>query len=281
MGTNASANTSSVCIVTGAAAGLGEAIAKGLLDAGHRVVATDVRPCEPLSKYRDSGRLLEVQGDVSSAADAESVSSRCAETFGGVDALINNAGVCAGVIRPNYVTSPVQTGEGDVAIWAKIVQINLIGTIMMTHFAIPYLKKSARGRIINLSTTWETMLRAGFASYGASKAGIEALSNSMAKELAGSVTVNTIFPGGPADTAQVPDDIGIPRDKLLRPSVMVPPILWLLGGDAEEVTGKRFSAALWDESQPIGQRLESASEPSAWPQLHRPMVMSERGNLKT
>lgn len=270
-----------VCIVTGAAAGLGAAITAGLLEAGHRVVATDIKPSETHAKYRDSGRLIEIAADVSSASDSSNVIEACLKDFGSVDVLVNNAGICAGVIRPNYVTQPVETGEGDAQIWAKIVQVNLIGTIMMTHFAIPHLKNSPRGRIINLSTTWETMLRVGFASYGASKAGIEAFSHAMAKELAGKVTVNTIFPGGPADTAQVPDDIGIPRDKLLRPDVMVPPILWLMSEEADHITGKRFSAAMWDQAKPLEERLESASEPAAWPQLHRPMVMQARGNLRS
>lgn len=270
-----------VCIVTGAAAGLGAAIAEGLLEAGHSVVATDIKSSEAHAKYRGSGQLIEVVADVSSASDSAHVIEACLKAFGSIDVLVNNAGICAGVIRPNYVTQPVETGEGDAEVWAKIVQVNLIGTIMMTHFAIPHLKNSSRARIINLSTTWETMLRAGFASYGASKAGIEAFSHSMAKELAGKVTVNTIFPGGPADTAQVPDDIGIPRDKLLRPNVMVPPILWLIGEEAAHITGKRFSAAMWDQAKTLEERLEAAGEPAAWPQLHRPMVMQARGNLRS
>ena len=107
------------------------------------------------------------------------------------------------------------------------------------------------------------------------------MSAALAVELEGSgITVNTIIPGGPADTAQVPADIGIDRSRLLRPEVLVPPIVWLASEQADGVSSRRFTAACWDSGRTVAENLEKATEPVAWRQLLRPMVMAERGNLK-
>jgi NAD(P)-dependent dehydrogenase (short-subunit alcohol dehydrogenase family) len=107
------------------------------------------------------------------------------------------------------------------------------------------------------------MLNAQMAPYGPSKAATEALSAIMANDLAGTgVTVNVVIPGGPADTQMIPAKASVPQSSLLPPSVMVPPVLWLLSGEASETSGKRFIAWKWDASS-----WSAASAPIAWTSL--------------
>lgn len=271
-----------VCIITGAANGLGAAIAQGLAREGARVLIADI-DADGLSRVQQAcgPQAARVIADISTEEGAASIVRAAIENFGQLDIVVNNAGIGPGVMRKNFITQPIATTEANPAAWRRIIEVNLIGTFLVTHFALPHLQKRNWGRIINLSTTWETMLRPGFASYGASKAGIEAMSAALAAELAGTgVTVNTLIPGGPADTAQVPDDLGIDRSKLLRPEVLVPPVVWLAGEEADAVSSRRFSASHWDPQRSAAENLAGASEPVAWPQLLRPMVMVERGNLK-
>ena len=191
-----------------------------------------------------------------------------------------SAGLGTGFTRKDFITNPIANWEVEPSRWRRIIEVNAIGTYLVMRSAIPHMLARRTGRIVNVSTTWETMLRPGFGPYGASKAAIEAFTLSTSRELAGTgVTVNTIIPGGPADTAKVPDDIGIDRSKLLPPAVMVPPIAWLATDAAAAVTGRRLIAALWDPTLPDEDNLARASEPAAWPSLVRPIIMRERGNL--
>ena len=162
-----------------------------------------------------------------------------------------------------------------------ILAVNAIGPFVLSRAALPHLLAAGLGRILNFSTSWETMLRPGFASYGVSKAALEAMTVHMARELEGTgVTVNTIIPGGPVDTAQVPSDIGIDRSKLLRPEIMVDATAWLASDASAAVTAQRITAAYWDAARSADENLQKAAEPAAWPQLIKPIVMSERGNLR-
>ena len=112
------------------------------------------------------------------------------------------------------------------------------------------------------------MIRGGFHPYGASKAGLESMSHGHAQEFKGTgVTLNVVVPGGPADTALVPDDIGFDRSKLIAPSVMVPPIVWLCTDAAKKFTGNRYVAANWDVTIPPEQAEQACRAPAAWPQL--------------
>jgi len=171
-------------------------------------------------------------------------------------------------------------GDAQFLKWPRIIEINAIAPFAFSRVVLPGMLERGWGRIVNVSTTWETMLRPGFASYGPSKAALEAMSAAMARELDGTgITVNMLHPGGPVDTAQVPADIGVPREKLLRPSVMVPALVWLCSEAAAEVSGRRITAALWEKEKAPLQNLREAGEPIAWPQLVKPLVMAQRGIL--
>ena len=124
------------------------------------------------------------------------------------------------------------------------------------------------GRIIDVTTSFFTMLRSGFHPYGPCKAGLEAMAAGHASEFAGTgVTVNVVVPGGPADTPMVPTESGIERSALIPPEVMAPPILWLCSEAANGITGNRYVAAKWDASLPAEQAERQCRAPIAWPDL--------------
>jgi NAD(P)-dependent dehydrogenase (short-subunit alcohol dehydrogenase family) len=96
------------------------------------------------------------------------------------------------------------------------------------------------GRIVNVTTSLGTMLNAGSPTYGPSKAALEALSAIMAKDLDGTgVTVNVLVPG---NTPMISDEAGFDRAKLIQPTVMAPPLIWVVSDAASKVTGRRFLA---------------------------------------
>ena len=275
-----------VCLVTGGGNGLGAASALGLAAAGARVVLCD----------QDQAGLNATAGSIAQRWGSESVASMCTDvtlesdvaaavqlahkTFGRVDILLNNAGTGPQIVRPNYFSEPLHCWEIPLDKWRQIIEVNAIAPFSFARALLPGMVARGWGRVINISTTWETMLRSGFASYGPSKAALEAMTVAMAHELMGTgVTVNTLHPGGPVDTAQVPSDIGVPRERLLRPEVMVPALVWLCSDKAIDFSGQRLTAAHWKTSATQVDNLQAAAEPAGWPQLVRPIVMSDRGRL--
>lgn len=109
------------------------------------------------------------------------------------------------------------------------------------------------------------MIRRGYILYGASKAAAEAATAIMAADLDGSgVTANVLVPGGMTDTRIIPDAAVADRSRLLRPGIMVPPLLWLVSPQADAVNGRRFLAAHWDASLPPAQAAEKCGAPIAW-----------------
>ena len=105
------------------------------------------------------------------------------------------------------------------------------------------------GRVVVISTNTETMTRTGFAPYGPSGAGVEALAGVMAADLAQTpVKLNTLLPGGATDTAMIPEDS--PPEilvRLLDPAIMGPPIVWLATPEASDVHAERIVARDFEE----------------------------------
>ena len=121
---------------------------------------------------------------------------------------------------------------------------------------------------VTVTTSLGTMVREGFLLYGSSKAAAESAMAVLAADLAGSgVTSNVLVPGGTTDTPLVGEAPN--RDKMLRPAIMVPPLLWLLSDEARTVSGKRFIAADWDTALPAAQAAEKAGAAIAWLSIAR------------
>ncbi len=152
----------------------------------------------------------------------------------------------------------------------------------MTRWTVPHMVTQGFGRLINVTTTFQTMLAPAFGAYGPSKAAVESMTSILVEELEGTgVTANVVVPGGPADTEQIPDGMIEDRGDLLRPDVMVPPIRWLCSDAASGVSGLRFSAAEWDDNIPSEQSIEISTKPVAWRQLVEPLVTREGVNVQT
>ena len=263
-----------VAIVTGAAGGIGQEIVRGLLGAGARVAALDVDEARlgelaaGFGEASGTGRLLTARTDISSYAECEAAIAHVRDTLGGLHVLVNNGAVGMGVIRIDHMTDLVGIHEITPETWQRFVAVNLSGAWYMTRAAIDGLLAQRWGRIVNVTTSFFTMLRGRFHPYGPAKAGLEAMSAGHAAEFEGSrVTVNVVVPGGPTDTPMVPEEAGFDRGALIPPSAMAPPILWLCSEAGGAHTGHRYVAAQWDVSADPAEAARSCRAPIGWPDL--------------
>ena len=140
---------------------------------------------------------------------------------------------------------------------------------LMTRAAVTPMLERGWGRVINVTTSLDSMWRKGMLPYGGSKAANEAHCCIMAEELAGTgVTVNILVPGGPVNTRLVGDNFSpAEKQKLIQPDIMVTPLLWLVTPATDAITGQRFIAAFWDKALPPDQAAAKCSAPMAWQQL--------------
>ena len=140
----------------------------------------------------------------------------------------------------------------------------------MGRAVAPYLMAQNQGRIVNVTTSLNTMIRGGNMPYGQSKASLEAATASWAEdfEVAGSsVTANVLVPGGAADTPMVPHESPYNREKLVKPEAMVAPAIFLASDDSEGVNSMRFLGRLWDPGASDQDNLKASGSPAAWPEL--------------
>jgi NAD(P)-dependent dehydrogenase (short-subunit alcohol dehydrogenase family) len=255
----------SVVIVTGAASGIGLAMTVGLLKAGHDVTAVDRNAAGLAELERQAqglqGSVLPVTADFAHPDSFAQVTGAALIRYGRIDALVNNAGIGQASVRSDR--RPIRFWETTPGQWSRFITINAAGPINMARAVLPYMLAAKRGRVVTVTTSLGTMVREGYLLYGSSKAAAESAMAVLAADLAGSgVTSNVLVPGGVTDTPLVGD---LPnREKMLRPAIMVPPLLWLLSDAARSVNGKRFIAADWDAALPPAQAAERAGAPIAW-----------------
>ncbi len=259
-----------VAIVTGGAGGIGQALVRAFVANGIHVGASDVNR-DALARLEDElgrERVLAVVADVSDPAACAGTVEEVAGRFGRLDILVNNAAVGMSAIRRDHFTRSVRIEDISAEVWQRFLAVNLSGAFFMAQAAVPRFRAQRWGRIVNVTTSFFTMLRGGFAPYGPAKAGLEAWSASLAQELAATgVTVNVVVPGGPTDTPMVPQESGFDRRALIRPEQMAPPILWLCSDAAKQVTGRRYVAAKWDPGIPAADAAAMAGAPTGWPDL--------------
>jgi NAD(P)-dependent dehydrogenase (short-subunit alcohol dehydrogenase family) len=184
-----------VAVVTGGGTGIGRAIAEALLAEGAKVAVTGRRtaPLREVAKGREE-RVLVIAADLSKAADRRRIIDETTRAFGGLDVLVNNAGL--GLLKPLAET----TDEDLDAVFA----VNTLGLIALTREALPHLARS-RGNVVSVSSTLATGVMAGTSAYSASKAAVDHFTRSLAAEVGPlGVRVNVVSPGLTATDMSAP-----------------------------------------------------------------------------
>jgi NAD(P)-dependent dehydrogenase (short-subunit alcohol dehydrogenase family) len=271
-----------VAIVTGAGRGLGRVMALGLLEAGASVAATEL-DAEALDETGHAAenagadnRILDIVADITRDDSAPKIVRATIERFGRLDILLNNAGINMSLFRRSDVKPSGKYWEVKPEEFRRIIEVNVVAPFLMMRAAIAPMLKQNWGRIINVTTSLDTMWRGGMQPYGGSKAANEAQLAALAQELEGTgVTANVLVPGGAADTRMVSVGQEPDRGKLIAPDIMVTPLIWLCSDASEGVNGQRFVAARWDRTLPPADAANKAAAPAAWPQLGRQSITPE------
>ena len=272
-----------VAIVTGAGSpiGMGRAIALGLVQAGARVVLTDINQewlDQSINDAREIGGddcAIAVVSDVTDSRSCQDAVDTTISQLGGLDILVNNAGINprAGGVG----TNPANFWDNSPEAWSRVVAVNLNGAFYMARAAVTHMLDQGWGRIIGVTTSMDTMWRKGASPYGPSKAGHEALVSIMAQELEGTgATANVLVPGGSTYTNMTYSGDPNQRDQMMASEVMQKPVVWLASDDSSEFSGRRVIAHNLDDSLPLAERLEKCSAPAAWPQLGRQAIRHNR-----
>jgi len=200
---------------------------------------------------------------VRSAKDCERAVRAAIARFGRIDALVNNARLGMRPVSETYIENPPKFWESDPAACQSIIDTNVTGVLHMSRFAVPGMVDRRFGKVINLSTSFSVMARAGQSPYGPSKAAVESMSRIWVKDLEGTgVDVNVYLPGAATHGGTLPDRRRAEAD-ILPASIMKPGILWLCADESNGQTGGRYLARRWDTTLPYGEAARSASEP--WP----------------
>jgi 3-oxoacyl-[acyl-carrier protein] reductase len=230
-----------VALVTGAARGIGQAIAKKLALEGCDVALCDLKAewlTETVGLIEAAGRKVKCfEADVSQAAAVDAAVSGVIEAFGKVDILVNNAGITKDTLM-------IRMSEQD---WDAVLSVNLKGTFLFTKAVARPMMKQRSGAIVNVASIIGLIGNAGQCNYAASKAGVIALTKSAAKELAArNVRVNAVAPGfiQTRMTDVLPEDVRkkmlelIPMSRFGQPEDVANVVLFLASDAASYMTGQ-------------------------------------------
>jgi 2-keto-3-deoxy-L-fuconate dehydrogenase len=168
-----------VAVVTGGGSGIGRACVEAFVAGGARVGVLDLDPGE------QSGGTLGAVADVADSGSLDRAMAEVAAAYGGIDILVNNAGISA--------VGTVEANDDDE--WRRVLDINVIGIVRTTRAALPYLRRSSRAAIVNMSSIAATAGLVQRTLYSASKGAVHALTLAMAADLvAGGIRVNCVAP---------------------------------------------------------------------------------------
>lgn len=227
-------------LITGASRGIGLAIARRLASDGWNlalVARDEARLRESVATLPEGTRVMTWSCDVADGEQVARVVVAAAAEFGGIEALINNAGVTADALLMRM----------SMAQWRQVIDVNLTGTFNFTKAVAPLMMRQRQGRIVNITSVIGLSGNAGQANYAASKAGIIALTKSVARELAGrQVTANAVAPGFITTdmTAGLNEQIraemlrSIPLKRFGEGADVAGVVAFLLSPDAAYVTGQ-------------------------------------------
>ncbi len=230
-----------VALVTGAAQGIGKAVALLLARNGADILVSDInleKAEETAKEIEGLGqRALAVKTNVADANDVEKMAQTALERFGRIDILVNNAGITRDKLL-------LRMSDED---WDDVLGVNLRGTFLCTRAVIRPMAKQKSGKIVNIASVVGTMGNAGQANYGASKAGVIGFTKTVAREYASrGINVNAIAPGyiETPMTEALPEKAKeelkrmIPMDRLGKPEDVAEAVLFLVSEAASYITGQ-------------------------------------------
>ena len=236
-----------VTVVTGGASGIGLVLARHFVEQGRRVVIADLRgskeAAERLCDHAGEDLSLGHDTDVGSEAAVSALAAAALERFGGIDALVNNAGLFSTLaLRP---FDDIPAGE-----WMEVMRVNTLGPFLCARAMAPALRRSPAGRIVNMASTVALKGVPMMLHYVASKGALIAMTRALARELGGDgVTVNAIAPGFTLSDGILANGVheiigesartsgrAIARDQL--PADLIGAADFLLGPGAAFVTGQ-------------------------------------------
>jgi gluconate 5-dehydrogenase len=230
-------------LVTGGTSGLGHAMASALAASGATVALTGRSGERARAVAAELPGAVGIELDVRDESSVARAVDHAWSRLGGVDMLVNNAGIGMRTVNPRFMTEPQGFWEVPVDRFRAVVQTNLTGYFLVAREVTPRMLAEGGGRIVNISVSHSTMCREGFVPYGPSRAGSEALSRVMAADLDGmGVTVNLLLPGGATMTGMLPEDTMSEGRHFLEATVMGPPIVWLASDEASGVHDERIVA---------------------------------------
>ncbi len=230
-----------VAIITGAAQGIGRAIAETLAHAGADIAVADLdkgRSADTVAAVEKIGRkALNIKVNVADANETKAMAEHVIKTWGKIDILVNNAGITRDALL-------LRMREED---WNLVLQVNLNGTFNCTKAVLQPMTKQRYGRIVNIASIVGAMGNVGQANYAASKAAVIGFTKTVAREYASrSVTVNAVAPGfiDTAMTQGLPTEVKealqkqIPLGRLGRPADIAAAVQFLVSDEAGYVTGQ-------------------------------------------
>ncbi len=235
-------NVEKSALVTGASRGIGRAIALALAEKGYCVALNYAGSREAAEKVKEEieaagGRAFTVQGDVSKSEDVDRVFKTVKEEFGGLDVLVNNAGI-------NRDALLIRMKEEN---WDDVIATDLKSDFLTTKAAAMMMMRKRKGSIINISSVVGIIGNIGQANYAAAKAGVIGLTKSCAKELAArNIRVNAVAPGfiETAMTDGIPEKIresmiaSIPLGRMGQPEDVAKAVCFLASDDSSYITGQ-------------------------------------------
>lgn len=235
-------NIEKTALVTGASRGIGRAIALALASKGFAVAlnyAGSHDAAEAVKKEIEAagGKAFTVQGDVSKSEDVDRIFKTVKDEFGGLDVLVNNAGI-------NRDALLIRMKESN---WDDVISTDLKSDFLTTKAAAAMMMRKRKGSIINISSVVGIMGNIGQANYAAAKAGVIGLTKACAKEMAArNIRVNVVAPGfiETAMTDGIPEKIregmiaSIPMGRMGQPEDIARAVCFLASDDASYITGQ-------------------------------------------
>jgi 3-oxoacyl-[acyl-carrier protein] reductase len=233
-----------VAIVTGASKGIGASIARHLADAGAAVVVNYASSREGAERVvgqitRNGGRAIAVQGNVAKQGDVDRLFAETKKAFGRLDILVNNAGI--------YEFAPLE--DVSEANFHKLFDVNVLGVLLASQAALRHFDAGG-GSIINISSVVSTVTPPNASVYGATKAAVDAITRTLAKELGPrNIRVNAINPGvvetegvhaaGIMDSdLRKQSEAQTPLGRIGQPDDVAPVAVFLASADAAWITGE-------------------------------------------